>query len=148
MRFQVPQFIAVEDKIFGPLTIKQFVYLVGAGAASFVVYKFLPLIVAILVIPVVLGLGIALAVGKVNSMPFVIVLESAIRYTLGSKLYIWHKTEQPIKAAAKAENTDALLYVPKLSQSKLKDLTWNLDVHEAANPVTRRDGEGRVITNT
>ena len=28
------------------------------------------------------------------------------------------------------------LYVPKLSESKLKDLTWSLDVKEQTNPVT------------
>jgi len=26
MQFQVPQFIEIEDKIFGPLTLKQFLY--------------------------------------------------------------------------------------------------------------------------
>ncbi|TSC80302.1 MAG: hypothetical protein G01um101429_152 [Parcubacteria group bacterium Gr01-1014_29] len=30
-QFQVPQFIEVEDKIFGPLTTKQFFYLLGGG---------------------------------------------------------------------------------------------------------------------
>ena len=29
MQYQVPQFIEVEDKIFGPLTFKQLVYVVG-----------------------------------------------------------------------------------------------------------------------
>jgi len=29
MRFEVPQFIEVEDKIFGPFTWKQFIYLMG-----------------------------------------------------------------------------------------------------------------------
>ncbi|MFM2424198.1 MAG: hypothetical protein RLZZ70_589, partial [Candidatus Parcubacteria bacterium] len=30
MQFEVPQFIEIEDKIFGPLTWKQFLY-VGGG---------------------------------------------------------------------------------------------------------------------
>ncbi|TSC61742.1 MAG: SsrA-binding protein, partial [Parcubacteria group bacterium Athens0416_74] len=29
MQFQVPQFIEVEDKIVGPLTFKQFVFIAG-----------------------------------------------------------------------------------------------------------------------
>ncbi len=31
MRFEVPQFIDVEDKIFGPFTFKQFLYLAGGA---------------------------------------------------------------------------------------------------------------------
>jgi hypothetical protein len=29
MQFRVPQFIDIEDKLFGPLTFKQFIYLAG-----------------------------------------------------------------------------------------------------------------------
>ena len=47
MRFQVPQFIEVEDKIFGPLTLKQFIYVFGGGGLCFVFYTFLPLILAV-----------------------------------------------------------------------------------------------------
>jgi hypothetical protein len=42
MRFQVPQFTDVEDKIVGPLTLKQFVYLAGAGGGCIILYSFLP----------------------------------------------------------------------------------------------------------
>jgi hypothetical protein len=42
MRFQVPQFIEVEDKIFGPLTVKQFIYLAGGAGLVFILYHFLP----------------------------------------------------------------------------------------------------------
>ena len=35
MRFQVPQFIEIESKIFGPLTFKQFIYLAGGGGRNF-----------------------------------------------------------------------------------------------------------------
>ena len=34
MQFQVPQFIETEDKVVGPLTLRQFMYIAGAGAAS------------------------------------------------------------------------------------------------------------------
>ena len=55
MRFQVPQFIEVEDKIFGPLTIKQFIYLLGGAGLSFIIYSFIGnlYISAVFIIPVV-----------------------------------------------------------------------------------------------
>ncbi len=55
MRFQVPQFIEIEDKIFGPLTFKQFIYLLGGGGAVFILYVFLPIyLMVFLAIPVAL----------------------------------------------------------------------------------------------
>ena len=52
MRFQTPQFIEIEDRIFGPLTLKQFIYLAGSAGLAFLFYRTLPLILAIwLIIP-------------------------------------------------------------------------------------------------
>ena len=41
MQFSVPQFVEVEDKIIGPLTLKQFLVLLGGGFVVFVLYKFI-----------------------------------------------------------------------------------------------------------
>ena len=38
MQFHVPQFIEVEDKLFGPLSAKQFFYMGGAVGAFFVFF--------------------------------------------------------------------------------------------------------------
>ena len=42
MQFQVPQFIEVEDKIFGPLTLKEFLYLGGGIGMAVVLFIFVP----------------------------------------------------------------------------------------------------------
>ena len=89
MRFQVPQFIEVEDKIFGPLTLKQFIYLAGAGGVVFVLWRVFPLFIAIIVAAPVIALAGALAFYKINRRPFVFVLESALRYVLSNRLYVW-----------------------------------------------------------
>ncbi len=129
MQFQIPQFIEVEDKIFGPLTFKQFIYLVGGGGTSFVLYSILPFFLAILLIIPVVALSLALAFYKINNKPFIGVLEAAFRYALGNKLYIWKKSD---RAAIHKEESSLLpnVYVPKISDSKLKDLSWSLDVHQ------------------
>lgn len=129
MQFQIPQFIEVEDKIFGPLTFKQFIYLVGGGGISFVIYSVLPFFLAILLIAPVMALSLALAFYKINNKPFIEVMEAAFKYALGGKLYIWKKSERAAvhkEAVSAAQN----LYVPKISDSKLKDLSWSLDVHQ------------------
>jgi len=91
MKFDVPQFIEVEDKIIGPLTLKQFLY-IGAGAGLLAMLWFflkLGLFIAI-AIPVGLLCG-ALAFYKVNGRPFISFLGSWIKYLRKPKLYLWRK---------------------------------------------------------
>lgn len=139
MRFQVPQFIEVEDKIFGPLTFKQFVYIAGGAGVCIVLFTFLPKFFAFLAsVPIAL-FSLGLAFYKVNDKPFIEVVEAYFKYLAGSKLYIWRKQERVPQGKTDAERQKApeQLYVPKLSDSKLKDLTWQLDIKEQSNPVTR-----------
>lgn len=132
MRYQIPQFIEIEDKIFGPLTIKQFVYLAGGGAVAYLVYYLLDKINIpfflniILILPIVI-FATALAFYKINEKPFINVVESAIKYYVGSRLYIWKK-ETKQATIKDDEHSQTPLIVPKLADSKLKDLAWNLDI--------------------
>ena len=141
MRYQVPQFIEIEDKIIGPLTLKQFVYLAGGAGLAFIVLHFLPIYIAILLIPVVVGLSVALAFYKINNKPFIDFLEAAFLYYTKNRLYIWHKEQKLIEAKKEEETTPNELYVPRLSESKLKDLAWTLDINENVNPLTGSDGK-------
>jgi len=141
MRFQVPQFIEIEDKIFGPLTIKQFIYIAGGAGLSFILFRFLPVPIAIVLIVVALGFSLALSFYQINSKPLIFVLQSAFGYFFSNKLYLWKKKE---KAPTKAQTTTEMLgqtpiYVPKLSQNKLHDLTWSLDIKENLNPITQEE---------
>ncbi len=140
MRFQVPQFIEVEDKIFGPLTLKQFIYLLGGGGLSFIIYSFVGNLVisAFFIIPVV-GFTLALAFYKINNKPFINVVEAAFNYYIGNKLYIWKHVDKKITTVEEAEKATSDFYVPKLSDSKLKDLTWSLDIKQSQNPAQRAD---------
>lgn len=134
MRYQVPQFIEVEDKIFGPLTLKQFIYLAGGAGLSFVIYTILPFFIAFILIILVMAFSVALSFYRVNNKPFINILESAIKYYVSSKLYIWKKSDKkaqmkvPAGAAGKEYSS---VMVPKISDSKLKDLTWSLDIKES-----------------
>ena len=93
MQFQVPQFIEVEDKILGPFTIKQAIYLGGGIGVPVALYFLIPikLIALILGLPF-LGLGLALAFYRINGKAFVEIMEAAISFWLKNKLYIWKKT--------------------------------------------------------
>lgn len=133
MRYQVPQFIEVEDKIFGPFTFKQFVYLVGGLGVCFIVYKVLPFFLGLPIMLVAMGISASLAFYKVNNRPLIDTLEAAFKYTFTKHLYIWKKKDKyPEKSIAEdiLEAKGSRLYVPKVSESKLKDLAWSLDINE------------------
>ncbi len=133
MQYQVPQFIEVEDKIFGPLTLKQFIYIAGGAGLAFVVYQFLPSILfSAIPIIIILAFAATLAFYRVNNKPFIYLVESAFKYYTSAKLYIWKKQDKkpndnPIQEAKQY----AGIMVPKISDSKLKDLTWSLDIKES-----------------
>ncbi len=128
MRYQVPQFIEVEDKIFGPFTIKQFVYLAGGGGVCLAAFSTLPLFIAVFIAIPVGGLALALAFYKVNGRPFVVSMEHAFRYFISHKLYLWHATrrEEEREEVAPAPPEVA----PRMTAGKLRDLAWQLNIKE------------------
>jgi hypothetical protein len=130
MQFKVPQFLDIEDKIFGPFTFRQFAYLAGGGGLCFVLYKALPFYISFIPILIIAGLALALAFYKVNNKPFIFVVESGIKYLLTDKLYIW-KRRMKEKEDEKTQEDKPKIEVNRISRvntSKLKDLAWSLDV--------------------
>ena len=131
MRFQVPQFIDIEDKIFGPFTFKQFVYLAGGAGSAYAIWKLLPTLVAILLVIPILGIALALTFYKVNGKPFIEVLQAYVAYSLKSKLFIWkqRKIEKKKRLALPEKvKVHPLANIPKLTESRLSDISWSLDV--------------------
>ena len=134
MKYQTPQFIEEEDKLFGPLSFRQFVYIVGGVGISLLIYRSLPILIAIVVIIPVAVLSLALAFYKVNERPFIETLEAAFFFIFSKRLYTYKKINKAIKPEEnKPTNTPATMPVPKISDSKLKDLAWSLDINEKIN---------------
>ncbi len=125
----MPQFIDIEDKIFGPFTFKQFIYLAGGAGAAYALYKFLPTLIAILLILPIVAVALALTFYKVNGKPFIEVLQAWFVYTTKNKLFIW-KQRPPEKTKEKAPEPKApsLAGIPRLTESRLSDISWSLDV--------------------
>lgn len=129
MQFKVPQFIDVEDKVVGPLTLKQFAYLAGGAGLVYLSLHFLPALIALPLAGAFGGLAVALAFVKYNEKPFIHVLEAFIRFYSKSRLYLWHKvpTKQEIASTPTDEEKKSFNRAA-LTESKLKTLSWSLDV--------------------
>ncbi|MBI2592888.1 MAG: PrgI family protein [Candidatus Colwellbacteria bacterium] len=87
MQFQVPQFIETEDKIVGPLTLKQFFYVAGFSALSFALFFRLDLFVWLLVSAIIIAAGVALAFVQVNGRPLSVFLVASLSYFWQPKVY-------------------------------------------------------------
>ncbi|MFA6339257.1 MAG: PrgI family protein [Candidatus Paceibacterota bacterium] len=136
MQFKVPQFLEIEDKIFGPFTFRQFVYLVGGAGLCYMLFKLLGLWLGAIPILAVAGISAALTFYRPNGKPFINMVEASIKYAMQDKLYIWKrhqikinaKQQQQMQMSAELKKETMNQSGVKLSGSKLRDLAWSLDV--------------------
>jgi hypothetical protein len=140
MQFKVPQFLEIEDKIFGPFTFREFVYLAGGAGICFALYKLLGLVWGAIPILAVGSLSGMLTFYRPNNKPFIEMLEAGFKYGFQSKLYIWKRRQvkkdvgtkgepQNMSMVSEEEKRKAMLDSGlKLSGNKLRDLAWSLDV--------------------
>lgn len=126
-QFQIPQFIDYEDKVIGPLTIKQFLWLLAGGAIVFTLWVSFPLILFIILgIPIAI-LFLALAFYKINGRPFIIFITSSINYFIHPKMLLWKgesKEKKPVFAEEKEIEEEK---IEKISKSALEKLAAKLD---------------------
>ncbi len=134
-QFQVPQFITVEDRIIGPFTLKQFLYILGAAAIVLVTwFLFHVILFAIIGVPIA-ALFLAMAFMKINGQPFPTVFSNAMNYYLKPHLYLWQQGKEGPAAPAPTKfegrkPTSPLTDMPKLSESKLSELARSLDIKQ------------------
>ncbi len=94
MRYRVPQNIDMEDKIIGPLTMAQFVFVLLGGMLIYIdfvaLFTSLPIVFWVTAIPIFL-LTLAFGFGKVQDQPFPKFLVSVLLYLTRPKSRIWQK---------------------------------------------------------
>ena len=139
MQFHIPQYIEIEDKLFGPLTLKQAIYIVGGAGGAYLLYRLipwifvsLPLIIALAVLTWALAFYPKEKLGK----PFMGVLEAGFNYLIGSKLYTWKKTtkEQALGKEEAFVSAQTTVSAPSSSVTlgRLSNTSFGLDVGSQA----------------
>lgn len=127
--FSVPQFIDVEDKIAGPLTWKQLLWMIGMGGALLVSFSvFDSALFFISAVPIVL-LFATFAFYRPNGFPFTTFVFYAILYIFRPKISVWERplgrkfvAKAPVEKVEVAENKDK-----RINQEKLTELARILD---------------------
>ena len=125
MRFEVPQYIDIEDKIIGPLTWKQFIYISGGLGAMVVCFFWLPFILFMLVGIPIGALFAALAFYPINNRPFSIFLESVWKYFTNYRLYLWKRRSPftPSRVRTQAHNLPPQTFSQKSDVSNSESLS-------------------------
>ena len=134
MQFAVPQFTDVEDKLIGPLTLKQFLVLLGTGGVVLFFWSLLGLSLFFFVFAApfaLLGLGIAF--GKFNGRSLFNYIGPMISYFVNPKVLIFKRDESNIKIISSAVEAAPVKASETLEPpvSRLKSLAYLLDQKNA-----------------
>jgi len=134
-QYNIPQFVDSEDKIFGPVTIRQFAVLaIGVVIGGFLWY-FLQnnielFIVSIL--PVVVG-TFAFAFVKINGQNFDIFLTNLFIFIIKPKLFLWSRDVDPTRSVLKMtiqkKQASYMRTQNEYSQSRVEEVAWTLDTY-------------------
>jgi PrgI family protein len=107
MQFQVPQFIETEDKIVGPLSLRQFAYVGAGGVLSamlfFIGQTWLWIVGSIIIFAFV----IALAFVKIEGRPFISILISAFNFYWKPQTYVWQAEHKPAPVLERSLSAEA-----------------------------------------
>lgn len=127
-QFVVPQFIDVEDKIFGPITTRQFLILLVAGLTIFIAFKLTDIALFIFLLVLIGGIALVLAFVKINGQTFHFFLLNIFQTMRRPSLRIWNKSMTKAelnesRLSGKVEIMEKVVEVPHLSYSRLRDLS-------------------------
>lgn len=131
-QFVVPQFIDVENKIFGPVTVRQFVIMLVAGFFIFLAYKlsdFTLFIVEAIVIVFIFGL---FAFFKINGQPLHYFLLNFLQTLVKPKVRVWNKNvdKEQLKINIKTPSQPRLTPISRkqfVSSTRLEELSLIID---------------------
>ncbi|MBP9686751.1 MAG: PrgI family protein [Candidatus Doudnabacteria bacterium] len=145
MQFPVPQFTDVEDKVIGPLTVKQFVIILAAAACTFVMYSSTKDYYLTAIVGFLLGVpALILAFGQFNGRPVYASAIAMVQYWTRPKFFIFRKE---MASVVFAEVKDVPQQKPQASEadaedprSRLKKIQYQLEqrAQQEAELLTRK----------
>lgn len=138
-KYVVPQFIDVENKIIGPITVRQFVVLMATAMIQFVTYKLTDFTLFVVLAIIELGIGGMIAFAKINGQPFHYFLLNVLQTTRKPKLRVWDKrlTEAELRKIIKAPPPpppEKKLIKERVEATKLSELSLIVNTGGVYNP--------------
>lgn len=128
-QFTVPQFIDVEDKIFGPITTRQFIILLVGALLTFIAFKLADAALFIFLLALIGGSTLVIAFVKINGQPFhyfILNLIQTIRRPsrrLWNKRYTKQELQEIMKAHAAPEAAEKPEEIKRPTHHRIRDLS-------------------------
>ncbi|MBR3332257.1 PrgI family protein [Candidatus Saccharibacteria bacterium] len=139
-QYKVPQDVEADDKLIGPFSFRQFVYLLIAGALIALavgLFQIFPLLAIIPLPPVLLMLALALPLKK--DQPMETYLAALVSYYLKPRKRVW--------VPGQREST-ILITAPKIvEETRKRDLSEEEATHRLSFLANIVDTEGQAIKN-
>jgi hypothetical protein len=128
MRSKVPKEVTIEDTIVGPLTGKQFLWLLGGGILLLILYHFFDLSLFIIIAIIVGGLSCAFAFLRPYNQSLIAFLGNVLLYGSKDKQYIWKRGKKQFKPGEKKDKeTEIIITKKEFPHQKVKKLANILD---------------------
>ena len=147
MQFKVPQNIDLEDKIIGPLTMIQFIYVLVGGLIDYLFFQWFGIkhLGIFLIIGIPIGLvALALAFLKIQDQPLSHFIKAGLVYLSNPKTRIWKKEEilpKVILQAPKEKPKSQLMPTKRqIEKSELEKLAYALDTQGFSPAETQNFG--------
>lgn len=126
----------MEDKIVGPLTLVQFLYLLGGGLIDYLLFQGLArdyfALFLLLAIPIGL-VALALTFLKIQEQPLSHFVAAGLIYLTQPKVRLWRRQTnfQPILTApVKEEKKENIAPIKHIGKSELEQLAYTLDTQQ------------------
>lgn len=127
-KFIVPQFIDKEDQILGPITVRQFLIMLGAAFFTFIAFKILAFWYFVFATILIVALAAVFGFVKVNGQAFHIFFVNFLQTFTRPALRVWDKNllDIELRAWSKVEVAAPMQVTARKERpesSRLRDLS-------------------------
>lgn len=140
-KYIVPQFIDNENKILGPITVRQFMIVLASVFLLFILYSIFPFAYFAIMAAIIIPIAATFAFVKINGQPFHLFAVNVLQTQMRPKIRVWNKEKSDaeirayIKQGAPKETNQIM--TPSKSRpdsTKLRDLTLIVNTGGVYNP--------------
>ncbi|MDO8617487.1 MAG: PrgI family protein [Candidatus Uhrbacteria bacterium] len=138
-KFVVPQFIDTEDKILGPITVRQFLVMLAAVFIIFIEYKLFRFGYFVVIGVLTAAVASVFSFLKINGQPFHIFFVNFLQTSLRPPLRVWHKDLADAElrlyiALKKVVPPPPVIIKPPPTSSHLRDMALTVNTGGVYNP--------------
>jgi hypothetical protein len=135
LQYNVPQFVDQQDEVIGPLTIKQFMFLVIGTVITGLLWPVTPNIIFffIFAVPVIL-LSIMFAFVKIRGQTFFTFVINVGVFFVEPQLFLWSRdpasqSEIIVRKTVQKTDQDTVEKEKEYSQQRVEEIAWVLDTY-------------------